>query len=192
MPEFDIKLYDRDFFEWHKIHIRDQAISCMSWYIGRYWHTSYVDFGAGIGSYLEPCKRLGFKVKGYEISDKAKEFTPLDLRLSIEYLDCTKPMETEVYDTVISFETAEHIEPEGTHQFILNLVKATGKTLLFTAAPPGQEGTGHINCMPREFWLEEIGHFLTYDEQKTKEISQAWAKLGAPWYIVKNLLVFNK
>jgi cyclopropane fatty-acyl-phospholipid synthase-like methyltransferase len=192
MPEFDIKLYDREFFEWHRKHVRESSIRCMNWYLDKYDPQSIVDFGAGIGSYLESAYGRGIKIKGYEISKEAQMVTWYALWPYISYRDCTLPIETDKYDCVISFETAEHIEPEGTDQFILNLVNATGKTLLFTAAPPGQEGTGHINCQPKSFWLGEIGEFLTFNPEKTKEISEAWEKLGAPWYIVKNLLVFER
>lgn len=161
-------------------------------YITKYNPESVVDFGCGIGSYLEPAWALGLKIKGYEISQQAEEFTPKQLYGHIEYRDCTRPIDCGKYDTVISFETAEHIEPEGTNQFIKNLVNATGKTLLFTAAPPGQEGTGHINCQTRDFWIMEFSEFLIYNEVLTGEISEAWEKLGAPWYIVKNLLAFSR
>lgn len=196
--KFDISLYDEDFFLWHKTHVRDQAVSCMSWYIGRFPEAkSFCDFGCGIGSYLEApnylrVNGLDFHVKGFEISEVAKQFTPTDLQPFIEYRDCTKPIITDRFDCVLSFETAEHIEPEGTEQFILNLVEATGQRLLFTAAPPGQDGTGHINCRFKSFWIGEIGEFLDFNPELTKEISTAWEKLGAPWYIVNNLIVFER
>jgi len=192
MPEFDISLYDEDFFEWHVTHARKYSMRTMDWYIQKYKPDSVVDFGCGIGSYLEAAFDYGIKIKGYEISWEAIIHTPERIRPFIEYRDCTEPINAGVFDTVISFETAEHIEPEGTNQFIKNLVNATGKTLLFTAAPPGQEGTGHINCRYRDFWMLELSDFLIYNDVLTGEISEAWEKLGAPWYIVKNLMVFSR
>ncbi len=192
MPEFDIKLYDREFFEWHKTHVHESSMRCMDWYIDKYAPRNVADFGCGVGSYLQAAADRNLLVRGFEISKEAQAFTSMYIRRDIEYKDCTEPIWIGRYECVISFETAEHIEPEGTDQFILNLVNATGKTLLFTAAPPGQEGTGHINCREREFWITEIGEFLTYNEAMTREIGTAWGKLGAPWYIVKNLLVFNR
>ena len=192
MPEFDISLYDEEFFEWHVTHARKYSMRTMDWYIQKSKPDSVVDFGCGIGSYLEAAFDYGIKIKGYEISWEAIIHTPERIRPYIEYRDCTEPINAGIFDTVISFETAEHIEPEGTNQFILNLVNATGKTLLFTAAPLGQGGTGHINCRPKEFWIMELSDLLIYNDVLTGEISEAWEKLGAPWYIVKNLMVFSR
>ena len=192
MPEFDIKLYDREFFEWHYKNVHLQAVKCMQWYIGQYKPKSIVDFGCGIGSYLEPAWALFLKIKGYDISSEARPLTMHSLWPFIEYRDCTKPIDSGQYDCVISLETAEHLEPSGTDQFIKNLVNATGKTLLFTAAPPGQEGMGHINCRPKEFWIEEFSKHLTYNKELSDEIAAFWGIQGAPWYIVKNLLVFER
>lgn len=192
MPEFDIKLYDEDFFLWHKIHAREYSIRNMDWYIERYKPKSVIDFGCGIGSYLESALMHGLEIRGYDISPEAKEFTPEPLHSYITYIDCTKSIGHVKFDLVISFETAEHIEPSGTDQFIKNLVNATGKTLLFTAAPPGQEGTGHINCRPKEFWIEEFSKELKYNPELSDEIAAIWGLQGAPWYIVKNLIVFER
>jgi len=192
MPEFDISLYDDEFFQWHVTHARKYSMRTMDWYIQKYRPDSVVDFGCGIGSYLESAYDYDIKIKGYEISLDAFRYTPEFIRPYIEYRDCTEVINCGIFDTVISFETAEHIEPEGTNQFILNLVNATGKTLLFTAAPPGQEGTGHINCRTRDFWMMELSDLLIYNDILTGEISEAWEKLGAPWYIVKNLMVFSR
>jgi hypothetical protein len=102
------------------------------------------------------------------------------------------PIKCGFFDCVLSFETAEHIDPDGTDQFILNLVNATGKHLLFTAAPPGQDGCGHINLHPKEFWIGKFINHLTYDDEMSATISKAWRKLGAPNYICDNLIVFKR
>jgi len=193
MPAFDISIYNKEFFEWHKKHVHESAMRCMDWYIDKYKPTSVIDFGCGIGSYLESCSNHGVMFGGIEISEHALKFMSDSVKPYVDIMDCTEDFgQIGRFDTVISFETAEHIEPEGTNQFILNLVNATGKTLLFTAAPPGQEGTGHINCRPKEFWIMELSDLLIYNDILTGEISEAWEKLGAPWYIVKNLMVFSR
>lgn len=190
--KFDISLYDEDFFLWHKIHAREYSIRNMDWYIERFKPASVVDFGAGIASYLESANNHGLFCRGYEISKQALSYTPDNVKYFMRYRDCTQPINIGQFDCVISFETAEHIEPSGTDQFIQNLVNATGKRLLFTAAPPGQEGTGHINCRPKQFWIDEFSKHLTYNPELSDEIAAAWGLQGAPWYIVKNLIVFER
>lgn len=189
MPEFDLSLYNDEFFEWHLKHAREYSIKTMDWYIEKYKPFSVVDFGCGIGSYLESAYSHGLEILGFEISEDAKKYTPEYIQNMISYQDCTDPIIVLPADTVLSFETAEHIEPEGTDQFIRNLTMAVGKHLLFTAAPPGQLGTGHINLRPREFWIEQFTKELTYDEALTKDISDNWRRLGAPNYICNNLIV---
>lgn len=194
MPDskFDISLYNDEFFEWHLKHARVYSIKTMDWFMEKYGPPSVVDFGCGIGSYLESAYNHGAYVFGLEISRDAQKYTPDDIRHLIFYYDCTQPISLMPFDCVISFETAEHIDPKGTDQFIENLVNATGKWLLFTAAPPGQDGCGHINCHPKEYWIEKFSEHLTFDYKMTNDILQAWSKLGAPDYICNNLIVFKR
>lgn len=189
---FDISLYNDDFFEWHVIHARDYSISNMDWYIDTYNPKSVIDFGCGIGSYLESAYNKNLKIKGYEISKEAIKYTPLEIREFIKYRDCTKPIKTDLFDCVICTETAEHIEPKGTDQFLKNLFNACGDTLIFTAAPPDQGGLGHINCQPKEYWMEKISELgLIYNEGITEFVKENWKRLGCPFYIENNLLIFN-
>lgn len=190
---FDISLYNDEFFEWHLKYAREYSIKTMDWFIEKYKPLSVVDFGAGIGSYLESCYNHKIPCLGFEISLNAREYTPQHIRYLVLYrTDCTKVMHIEIWDTVISFECAEHLNPEGTDQFIKNIINFTGRYLLFTAAPPGQLGTGHINLRPKEFWIEQFSKSLKYDEKMTLDISENWRRLGAPDYICNNLITFRR
>lgn len=194
--KFDIGLYNDEFFEWHYKYARDYSIVTMDWLLDFINVKSVVDFGCGIGSYLESAFNKGIvKIKGYDIGgDYAKKYTPEHIQPNIEYIDCTTKMVTEKYDCVISFETAEHIEPSGTNQFCDNLVGALDKNgfLFFTGAPAGQEGCGHINCQRKSFWmLKFLERDLEFDAITTVVVSQEWRRLGAPNYICDNLLVFK-
>jgi cyclopropane fatty-acyl-phospholipid synthase-like methyltransferase len=193
--KFDASLYNDAFFEWHLKYAREYSIKTMDWFIEKYKPKSLADFGCGIGSYLESAKNHKLlNIYGVDISESAKQYTPEFIQDYIEYADCTKYIQLHGYkfDCVLSFETAEHIDPDGTDQFISNLINATGKWLLFTAAPPGQEGCGHINCQPKEFWFKKFSNYLTYDIVMTETVSEAWRKLGAPNYICDNLIVFKR
>jgi cyclopropane fatty-acyl-phospholipid synthase-like methyltransferase len=197
MTTFDISLYNDEFFNWHLIHAREYSIKTMDWFIEKYKPETLLDIGCGIGSYLESAKKHGLKdIYGIDISEAAKKYTPEEIQYYIEYEDCTKPLSFfgRTFDVVISFETAEHIDPEGTRQFVKNLVDATGKYLLFSAAPPGQDGCGHINCQTKEYWIGQFvfNHKLNYGNVMTKIISDEWRKLGAPNYICDNLIVFKR
>ena len=46
---------------------------------------------------------------------------------------------------------------------------------MFTAAQPGQDGTGHINCQTKAWWAERIQlRGLEYDAQKTDFLTVIW------------------
>ncbi len=66
------------------------------------------------------------------------------------------------FELVLSLEVAEHVPPEFTDELIRRLATATTKYLVFSAARPGQAGTGHIDksMHGREWWIER---FITAD-----------------------------
>jgi hypothetical protein len=197
---FDIKLYNDEFFLWHLTYAREYSIKTMDWYIDTLNPKSVVDFGCGIGSYLESCYNKNIEnYTGYDIGGEyAKKYTPSFLHNHIEYLDCTKPIKTtQKYDCVITFETIEHIEPLGTDVFIKNLIDATdlenGK-ILFTGASPDQDGCGHINCKEKEDWIKEFDKYnFIVDFELTEFVKNNWINLnvGCPNYILNNLLILK-
>ncbi len=196
---FDIKLYNDEFFEWHLKHAREYSIRTMDWYIDNYKPSSVIDFGCGIGSYLESAYNNGItKLQGFDIGGEyARKYTPKEIQPFIQYEDCTMRMVLkDKFDCVISFETAEHIEPSGSEQFVKNICNAVSDNglILFTAAPIGQDGCGHINCQPKEYWINLfLGcgvHIEMYGAND--EIPRAFEHLQAPKYICDNLIVFKK
>lgn len=81
------------------------------------------------------------------------------------------------YDLVTSWEVGEHIEPAGAEQFVENVCSlvAPDGWLVFTAALPGQIGTGHVNCQPKEYWGQRFyDRGLRYDAQKTDFLTVIW------------------
>jgi 2-polyprenyl-3-methyl-5-hydroxy-6-metoxy-1,4-benzoquinol methylase len=59
-------------------------------------------------------------------------------------------------DTVICLEVAEHIEESRADEVVAKIAAAVEKTLIFTAAAPGQGGIGHINCQPKDYWADKL------------------------------------
>ncbi len=62
------------------------------------------------------------------------------------------------FELVLSLEVAEHVPPEHTAELIERLARATSKYLVFSAARPGQGGTGHIDdsSHSREWWIDQF------------------------------------
>lgn len=204
--QFDITLYNDEFFEWHHRYTRDYQIKTFNWFMDRFTIFSVADFGCGIGTYLEAAYDKGIKqLKGFDIGGEfARKYTPDHLQCYIEYIDCTKPINlTEKFTTVLSFETAEHIKPAGTDQFVMNMVHAvmSGGYILFTGAPPGQQGTGHINLQEKQFWIDKFEYHGMVEGKKrihfmpdiTQYVASNWKEItGTPTYITDSLLIFQK
>lgn len=206
--EFDIALYNDEFFAWHKQYAEGYSITNMDWLLvsnlcnNEYHIQNVVDVGCGIGSYLQSAIDHKKSVLGIEIAlDYAKKYMREDVFNSCVQLDFTseevhKQLRVfNKYDLVMSFEVAEHIEPDKSEIFVKNLVSLLNQDglLLFTAAPPGQLGCGHINCRPKEYWLELfLSHGLVYQRPIERLIALNWAQQGCPSYIADNLMVFVK
>lgn len=194
--KFDISVYDDRYFEWHFEMTRKYALNTMDWFIKTYKTNSIIDYGCGIGFYLESGYNNGVKnLRGFDIGgDKLKPYINPLVKDYIEFLDCTQPISSEKYDCVISLETGEHIEPSGSDCFVDNICNSLnyGGLILFSAAPLGQYGSGHINCQPKSFWVEKFEkRNVVENKEKTKTIVDNWKKLGAPDYICSNLIVFE-
>lgn len=180
------ELYDDEFFLWHLTHVHDQSVEAGAQFVLDHKFKTIVDYGCGIGSYLEGAYEYGADIKGYEISEAARVYTNESIQKYIEYKDFLTISEPERADVCICIEVAEHINSYSSRRLI-NLLTKTSDYIVFSAAPPGQEGTGHINCQDHEFWyglFEKKGFRL-----KTRRL-ESWE--SAPDYVLKNLMIFEK
>lgn len=194
---FKLDVYDDRYFKWHYNVTKNYAISTMNWFIENYKPSSIIDYGCGIGAYLESgLKNNITKLRGFDIGgEKLIPYIDPSVKKYVEFIDCTLPIITDKYDCVISLETGEHIEPDGSDIFIDNLSNSLNEKgiILFSAAPPGQGGSGHINCQPKSFWIEKFQERGIYkNEELSDTIIKNWNKLGAPEYICSNLIVLER
>ncbi len=195
--KFDISLYNDEFFAWHARHVHQSSVEC-----GKILAKempirmkSVVDFGCGIGSFLEGFKQFYpyMDVKGYEIGyDAALPYISKDIVDFISKKDITAHMDKLLpYDLALCMEVAEHIETDKSEILVGNLCRMTSQAIIFTAAPPDQLGTGHINCQPKEFWIDLFKQKgWTYGKQSTKNVIRLWKNVAADYYL-NNLMVFE-
>jgi hypothetical protein len=59
------------------------------------------------------------------------------------------------FDLVLSLETGEHLPPSAADVYVDSLVRHS-RTVVFSAAVPGQAGKGHIHLQPHEYWHEKF------------------------------------
>jgi hypothetical protein len=104
----------------------------------------------------------------------------------------------EPVDIVTSFEVAEHIHESAHATFCdtlcKNLKMEADHHLIFSAARPGQGGTGHVALRPAEYWHNEmILRGLSYNRLLTMQIALLFSNIDSPLnYMWDNLIVFSR
>jgi hypothetical protein len=153
---------------------------------------SYVDVGAGTGSYSAAARGLGVHAVALERSLAGRLAAKLQ-RVTAKRFDLSEPRTAPVRaDLAFCFEVAEHLVPE-LGENLVEFLAAAAPVVVFTAAHPGQGGWAHINEQEPEYWVarfERAGMHLSRDE--TDALRQTFAAEGvsAPW-LSANLLVFR-
>jgi hypothetical protein len=114
-----------------------------------------IDVGCAIGDYVNWFNKHDYFSWGIEGSQAAKEFfettniTVADLRQPLIYSLYVK------FKVAFSLEVAEHIDPTFANQYVDNLIRLSD-TILISAASPGQKGHGHVNCVPKSYWVQKF------------------------------------
>lgn len=114
---------------------------------------SVLDLGCGQGEWLE-----AFPAEDKLGVDIAAPDGPNYLRRDLTeplYLGTGPDWDIRTYDLIVCLETAEHL-PARAAGTLINTISRHGSTVLFSAAVPGQEGKGHINCQPHEYWHDKF------------------------------------
>jgi len=155
---------------------------------------SYLDVGCGDGIMVQTARKLG--VRAYGVDQLVDETWP-PYFYHKNLVDYFENPEGQV-DLVTCIEVAEHIH-ESAHATLCdticnNLKEGTNKFLLFSAARPGQDGTGHVACRPASYWAEQfIMRGLTANDQMTMNLALLWNRIKSPLnYFYDNLAVFHK
>ena len=151
---------------------------------------SIIDFGCGLGSYIEGALQANTKrVLGIDIGyDISKEFVPPYMRRFMTTGHIGKELHYGKWDCALSIEAAEHLLPEEEDVFIENLVRASSRLIVLTAAY--SFSYLHLNAgkLP-DYWankLVEAGCKLLPDEKK--KLQEAW--MGkAKSHIIKKVIV---
>ena len=165
------KLYDAEFFADHeqlKVSYEKLAELIYEWYTP----SSVCDMGCGNGFIIQFLAQRGVQICGIEGSPEALKFIHPSILDRVVILDLTRRQKVGTYDLVISTEVAEHVPKRYSDALIDNVTHAARQNILFTAAQPGQWGDGHINCQPREFWIDLFAqHGWRYDKQATESFT---------------------
>jgi 2-polyprenyl-3-methyl-5-hydroxy-6-metoxy-1,4-benzoquinol methylase len=135
-----------------------------------------VDAGCGTGGLLAAFEAQGSTVfAGIEAYQRSKEIRTAGLRIpetQVLWLDLAEPLPAVVrgYRLAICVEVAEHLPEESAEQLVKNLTQLSG-LVVFSAAHPGQGGTGHINERDIQDWValfDQAGY--SYNVPETVEL----------------------
>jgi hypothetical protein len=146
-----------------------------------------IDFGCGRGAWLSYWKNREIDVKGLDgdyidqskLLISPKDFEPVNFESLVP--------EVRDFDLAMCLEVVEHLTTD-TSLKLLDAICAAAPVVLFSAAVPGQGGTGHINERPPAFWVEKFAKrgFVFVDVVRPKVFKN---KKIQPWYRY-NTLVF--
>lgn len=91
------------------------------------------------------------------------------------------------FDLVACIEVAEHLNADRAAGFV-QLLCNHSPAILFSAAPPGQGGTHHVNEQPLSYWVE---HFAQFGFRLFDIIRPAfWHDDTVQWWHRQNMVIF--
>ncbi len=152
-----------------------------------------VDVGCGPGMVVRRLRELGVSALGYDGSRHALAYAAAEVRPALELADIVelRPNDLGRPSLVICTEVAEHLEEKHAAGLVALLSSAMAP-IVFTAAPPGQDGHHHVNCQPQPYWLRLFNaHGVIIDREATQELQFRWSSLARLSHMPKNVMVLR-
>jgi len=171
-----------------------------------------IDLGSGAGAFVRGLREQGVFAFGVE-GDREAVRVARECEIDVRYQDLRVPEVgwAERADLVTSFDVAEHIAKEHDDAIVAIAARsaAPGGTIIFGAAPPGQDGVDHVNLQPPEYWTAKFGMVgWGWEEGLTAEIRGAIEREPAVkhpqmdgyteachnvvWWVHKNMRVYRE
>ena len=189
----NLKYYDNSFYE-NQLTWKADYILIADWISKNIVGKIFGDIGCGDAHIIaELQKKHGRIVWGVDGSESFLKFTEAHIREFLTCVDLTEPTLLPPADVAMCMEVAEHIDFKFSDILVENIVSTNAKTILFTAAPPGQDGTNHINLQPPEFWIRKFidkGYALDLFKSGKFKKDMNSKLLHTPWYL-NNFMVFR-
>jgi SAM-dependent methyltransferase len=157
---------------------------------------TFVDVGCGSGVYAAAINAKGWLAVGCERSLFGRalarlqgvDVRPFDLALTLD----EAPIHG-TFDLAYCIEVAEHVPAPHGERLVEYLCQLSPQ-VIFTAAGPGQGGTGHVNEQPLSYWEDRFRrHGFSLDQARTRRLRDAFRAQGvqAHW-LHANTAVFEQ
>jgi len=149
---------------------------------------SVVDVGCGLGAWLSVFQANGVAdVLGIDgdYVDREQLGIPESRFLA---RDLAEPLVVDRrFDLAMSVEVAEHLPAGAAESFVGSLV-GLAPVVLFSAAVPGQPGTGHVNAQWLDYWIDRFSArgFVAIDCIRW----EVWDSPEVDWWYAQNALVY--
>jgi hypothetical protein len=167
---------------------------------------SVIDWGCASGLYLEPFMENGCEVLGIENSPVAIEMRHPDIRIirsdmtqAIHLTPMTmKPVGIDVsapvtkFDMALCIEVLEHIDEQYSKVAIENVCRSSDR-LVVSIAREWQQGPGHLNLKPIEYWIQKFGwQGFRVDNRATLDVRERMGDGYHLGWLTNNLLILEK
>ena len=139
-------MYDADFYALEDEVAATSAELTLPEILTEFYINTVIDIGCGTGAWAWTAQQMGATAIGVD------HHVPEHLRRPVTHIDCdlTNGYPCAGFDLAICLEVAEHLPESSAVPLVNGLVQA--RVVLFSAATPGQQGVGHINCQPHDYW----------------------------------------
>lgn len=151
---------------------------------------SFLDVGCGTGVMVDTATKLGIKAMGLDIIPNELE--------QVKRHDLTRPFDLGMtFDLVTCIEVMEHIPKKRAQVTLQSIAHAMHEKsiLIFTAAGPGQNGIGHVNCVLGSVWRTKFHQLgVSYRLDYTKDLQAMISFIQSPSrdFLVGNMQIFDK
>ncbi len=108
------------------------------------------DFGCGDAFYIYHLKSNGYNVVGFDGYCNTHSLVPIVVK------DLSEKFDNPIKGQVLSLEVGEHIPRKFEQTFIDNICTSCNSRMVLSWAIPGQGGTGHVNCQPNDYIIDEV------------------------------------
>lgn len=140
--------YDAAFFDVIRGGCRRSADAVVPRFLEHYRPESVVDVGCGEGWWGAAFRDAGCDVIGLDGGEVS------DAQIVVETTDLTDfGIDRGTADLAVSLEVAEHLPADAASGFV-ELLCGLAPVVLFSAAIPGQGGTGHLNEQWPAYWVD--------------------------------------